>query len=97
MRPRAKYDQGHIPGAVSVDPAQWAKAFAAGRDPKEWAGKIGKLGIAPDSHVVLYDDGKVTDAGRLWWILRYFGLTDARLLNGGFAAWKAARSRSVPQ
>jgi thiosulfate/3-mercaptopyruvate sulfurtransferase len=90
VRPKAKYDQGHIPGALNVDPGPWAKAFAAGQDPKEWADRIGNLGIDRDSHVVLYDDGKVTDAARLWWILRYFGLKDARLLNGGFAAWKAA-------
>jgi thiosulfate/3-mercaptopyruvate sulfurtransferase len=90
VRSRTKYDQGHIPGAVWVSPAAWAKAFAAGQDVKEWAAKIGKLGVAPDSRAVLYDDGKSTDAARLWWILRYFGVKDARLLNGGLAAWKAA-------
>ena len=90
VRPRVKYEDGFIPGALSVDPAAWAKEFANGQDPKDWARKIGRLGIAPDSHVVLYDDGKVTDAARVWWILRYFGVKDARLLNGGFSAWKAA-------
>ena len=32
VRPKAKYDQGHVPGAVRVDPVAWAKAFAAGQE-----------------------------------------------------------------
>jgi thiosulfate/3-mercaptopyruvate sulfurtransferase len=91
VRPRSKYDAGHIPGAVWVDPDSWAKAFAASQEPGEWGPRIGKLGITSTSRVVLYDDVKQKDAARAWWILRYFGLKDARLLNGGWAAWKAAK------
>ncbi len=54
------------------------------------AGKIGGLGIEQASQVVLYDDGNAKDAARVWWILRYFGLKDARLLNGGWSAWRKA-------
>jgi thiosulfate/3-mercaptopyruvate sulfurtransferase len=90
VRPKAAFDRGHVPGAVWVDPAAWAKEFAASQDPATWAGKIGKLGIDQDSHVVLYDDSKAKDAARAWWILRYFGLKDARLLNGGWSAWQKA-------
>jgi thiosulfate/3-mercaptopyruvate sulfurtransferase len=90
VRSQAKYDQGHVPGAVRVDPTAWAKAFATSQDPKEWAARISKLGIAQDSHAVLYDNSSAKDAARVWWILRYLGLKDARLLNGGWSAWKAA-------
>jgi thiosulfate/3-mercaptopyruvate sulfurtransferase len=90
VRPRAAFDRGHVPGAVWVDPAAWAKEFAAGQEADAWAGRIGKLGIEQDSHVVLYDDSKAKDAARIWWILRYFGLKDARLLNGGWSGWQKA-------
>jgi hypothetical protein len=33
VRPVAKYQAGHIPGAIRVDPEQWAKEFAQQRDP----------------------------------------------------------------
>jgi thiosulfate/3-mercaptopyruvate sulfurtransferase len=89
-RPRGKYDQGHIPGAVSVDHDAWSKSFAAGQGEKSWAAKIGELGIGTESRVVVYDDGKAKEAARVWWILRYFGVKDARLLNGGWSAWKEA-------
>lgn len=88
-RPKAKYDQGHIPGAIRVDPDEWAKAFATSPDRAEWTARIGKLGLAQNSPTVIYDDTKAKDAARIWWILRYFGASDVRLLNGGLPAWKA--------
>jgi thiosulfate/3-mercaptopyruvate sulfurtransferase len=39
--------------------------------------------------VVVYSND-VKDATRIWWILRYWGLKDARLLDGGWQAWQAA-------
>lgn len=89
-RSKAKYDQGHILGAVWVDHEAWSKAFAKSQDPKDWADKIGKLGIDNRSSVVVYDDAMAKDAARVWWILRYWGVEDARLLNGGWPAWSNA-------
>lgn len=90
VRSEEEYAKGHVPGAVRVDPETWAKAFAAGQDPAEWAKKIGGLGIGDRARVVLYDDVKSKDAARVWWILRYWGVDDARLLNGGWAGWSKA-------
>lgn len=97
-RPRAKYDAGHVPGARWVDAAEWARAFGDGGDAPGWSERIGKLGIAADSQVVVYDEG-VKDAARVWWILRYWGIEQARLLNGGWPGWVAAgqaTSREAP-
>jgi thiosulfate/3-mercaptopyruvate sulfurtransferase len=90
-RAKAKYDQGHIPGAVWVDHEAWSKAFGAKQDPKDWSEKIGELGIDGATKVVVYDDAMSKDAARIWWILRYWGVTEARLLNGGWSAWSNAR------
>ena len=40
--------------------------------------------------VVVYDAANSMAAARAWWIFRYFGVRDVRVLDGGFAAWKAA-------
>ncbi len=89
-RPREKYLAGHIPHAVWVDHAAWSKAFAAGQDAKEWAERLSGHGISTDTPVVVYDDGSVKDAARIWWILHYWGVRDVRLLDGGWHAWREA-------
>jgi thiosulfate/3-mercaptopyruvate sulfurtransferase len=39
--------------------------------------------------VVVYDDNNFLDAARVWYILRYWGIDDVRLLNGGYKSWIA--------
>jgi thiosulfate/3-mercaptopyruvate sulfurtransferase len=100
-RSRSKYQEGHVPGARSVDHADWAKSFGHGEDAAAWGQRIGALGIASSSKVVVYDDNYTKDAARIWWILRYWGVEDVRLLNGGWAAWKAgnypiAKTQATP-
>ena len=57
----------------------------------DWlAQRLGELGIANDSDVVVYDDASGAMASRAWWLLRYLGHDRVRLLDGGLAAWTAA-------
>lgn len=95
-RPKIAYDAGHVPGAVWVDHAAWEKAFHAGegRDVGAWEMRIGALGVTGAEPVVVYDDNLSKDAARIWWILKYFDVGDARLLNGGWKGW-AAEGRPV--
>jgi thiosulfate/3-mercaptopyruvate sulfurtransferase len=86
-REQKLYDAGHVPGAVRVDAAAWAKAFN-GKDAEGGSARIGSLGIRADSKVVVYDGNSFLDAARVWWILRYWGVDDVRLLNGNWATWK---------
>jgi thiosulfate/3-mercaptopyruvate sulfurtransferase len=41
--------------------------------------------------VVVYDDNFGKDAARIWWILRYWGVEDVRLLNGGWVGWEMGK------
>jgi thiosulfate/3-mercaptopyruvate sulfurtransferase len=87
-RERSRYEAGHVPNARWVDHAAWAKAFGLGQDAEGWSKRIGGLGIDADARVVVYDDNLSKDAARIWWILRYWGVKDVRLLNGGWTGWK---------
>jgi len=90
---RATYEAGHIPGAVFVDLDEdlAAPPGVAGRHPlptlTEFAATLGRLGIAPDTHVVAYDDVGGRIAARLWWMLRAIGHERAQVLDGGYQAW----------
>lgn len=87
-----KYLQGHIPGAAFFD-----HEFFSDLDNKydymvlpaaQLQERIGRVGISQDSEVILYAPGMLPAATRAWWLLRYAGLNNVRVLNGGLEAWK---------
>ncbi|MEM9341782.1 MAG: sulfurtransferase [Pseudomonadota bacterium] len=94
LRPEEDYRKGHIPGALHLD----ANAVAAPDSPVEGAlrptaeieAMLGGLGIGPTSRVVFYDDRGGFHAARMFWLMEYLGHRGASVLNGGWAAWRAA-------
>jgi thiosulfate/3-mercaptopyruvate sulfurtransferase len=93
-RGAASYKDSHVPGAVHVDVSEWAKAFARGQDRADWVKRVGGLGIHTTIPVVIYDASRNNAAARIWWILRYWGIEDVRLLNGGWNGWVAAGGKT---
>ncbi len=78
---------GHIPGAVQVSAADWDRAAKSADSGLEnaayWAGIIGALGIGSTTRVAVHDDGRLTDATRIWFFLQHFGV-DVRVIDGGW-------------
>ena len=92
---RAGFDAGHVPGAVFADLIEDLSDPGSGLpftvpSPERFAAAIGALGVGDDTRVVVYDQGATMWATRLWWLLRYFGFDDVRVLDGGLPAWRAA-------
>ena len=97
-----EYEEGHIPGALYLDtnvledPADWNR-----RSPAVLDADIRALGITKDTTVVVYGRDTVGDANEKWpgrragqiaatralMILRYAGVDDVRLLDGGYDWW----------
>ena len=91
------YRSGHIPGAVYVDlDTELARIGEAtdGRHPLPELDTVQaaarRWGLHQGDAVVVYDDLAGMSAARAWWLLRYAGVSDVRLLNGGLAAWTRA-------
>ena len=91
VRARAAYEAGHVPGAVHADVGPWSKAVNAARaDAAFWKAELAKVGVTPKKPTVVYSDDP-REAARAWWLLKYAGVPDARILNGGWQAYAGAK------
>lgn len=92
-----EYLTGHIPGAVYVDLDDELASHGEptdGRHPLPSAEALTdaarRWGIDSGDTVVAYDGEGNMAAARAWWLLRWAGLADVRLLDGALPAWIAA-------
>ena len=87
----AAYHRGHLPGAVALS---WLDEL---HEPDRRGvvsqtrleGLLGRLGVGPDDHLVLYGDEENVFAAYTYWLLRYYRHRRLSLLDGGRAAWIA--------
>lgn len=100
-----EYEEDHLPGALYLDtnqlenPVDWNR-----RSPEELDAALRALGITHDTTVILYGRDTEGDANEKWpgrragqiaatraaLILRFSGVDDVRLLDGGYDAWVRA-------
>lgn len=99
IRPLEDYQAGNIRGARHVDVGEWKAAFGDGTNAKAWSERLSENGLIAkqnDQTVVVYDRATTPSATRIWWILKYWGVEDVRVLDGGFAAWQASGGEVSP-
>ncbi|WP_037672056.1 sulfurtransferase [Streptomyces griseus] len=99
---RAEYTAGHIPGAVYVDLDQELAAAPGERgrhplpDVAEFGAAMRRAGVSAGTPVVVYDGGQGWAAARAWWMLRWTGHPDVRVLDGGLPSWQGQLSVESP-
>ena len=89
------YKKEHIENAVFIN---FEKELAGeikehgGRHPLpdmfEFSKNMESHGISDSTDIVIYDDGDLAGASRLWWMFRYIGKNNVYVLDGGLTAWK---------
>ena len=98
---RANYELGHIPGAVLFD---WKNDI---NDPltrnvltkESCQNLLQNAGINNDTTLLLYGDFNNWFAAFAFWVLKYYGYKDVRLINGGRKKWlqeDRALTKEVP-
>jgi thiosulfate/3-mercaptopyruvate sulfurtransferase len=93
----APEDRPKIPGALSVHLAtdfSGMPTATSGRRPlpdiSDLQTRARAWGISNATPIVVYDNAGGAQASRAWWTLRWAGLTNVRVLDGGYGAWVAA-------
>ena len=96
-RSPAAYAAGHIPGAVNLHDifTYLATSTPAGMAElrEKFAAAFGAAGLGGDETAVFYEESMNSGFGqscRGYFLLQFLGYEKARILHGGFAAWKAA-------
>jgi thiosulfate/3-mercaptopyruvate sulfurtransferase len=95
------YPSGHIPGAVQVD---WATDL---NDPlrRDYLDRAGfealasRIGITPETTLILYGDKNNWWACYAFWVFQLFGHTNAKVMDGGRLKWEQEKrdlTREVP-
>lgn len=89
------YDSGHIPGAVEWN---WKTEL---QDPlirdvvsrKDFEKLLEKSGIGEDTTIIVYGDNNNWFAAWAYWLLKYYGHRDVKILDGGRKKWLAEDRR----
>lgn len=90
------YEEGHIPGAVSLHPSilEATEVLDSGEEVPSQLRAVADVtpylraaGVSNDVPVCVYDDGGGYVAARLWWILDVAGHPRPRVLDGGYFCW----------
>lgn len=91
---RKKHDKAHIKGAFHIDLHKdmcGKIGEHTGRDPlpedlSSFSKKLEEFGISNDSEIIVYDEDLVASS-RFWWMCKYIGIDNVKVLNGGVNAW----------
>ncbi len=94
---QSSYARAHVPGALCRGGHAYVKGEDDSGNPKlhlpsfeEFQKLASDLGVGPETTVVAYDDWGTLFATRLWWVFRYYGHAQVKILDGGWQGWVSA-------
>jgi len=89
------YTKSHIDGAINIPYAKLNQKEGAVKGllkgTEELATFFGEKGVSDQSEIVVYDEGSQKYSTRVYWILKYLGAPNVKLLHKENDAWRNAR------
>ncbi|MCK5776958.1 MAG: sulfurtransferase [Bacteroidales bacterium] len=88
------YGVSHIKGAIHLDHKKLykdGKPEGLLKSADDMAKIFAAAGISNTNSIIIYDDAKDKYAGRVYWILKYLGVKDVKILEKDMKAWRSAR------
>ena len=90
----SSYGDFHITGSISLPPSKLVNNEPITymlKDVSEMEQIIGEKGVSESNRIIIYDEGSHKYSGRLYWVFKYLGVQDVKIMNGGLEAWQAIR------
>ena len=90
VRDKNDYDVGHIKNAISFPVSlTFYKKEINGKiqKPQLMQKYLKERGIDAKSKVILYDNGEIVNAARVFWTLEVYGLTNIKIFDRGYKHW----------
>jgi len=88
------YKTSHVKNAVNIPHKTLYKAGDVEgliKEPADLAKLFGSKGISENSKIVIYDGGSQKYSSRVYWVLKYLGAKDVKLLHKDMDQWKKVR------
>lgn len=92
--PKSEYDKQHVTGSINIP----YNAFDRSGNIEglliadaEMAKGFGERGVSDKNTIVVYDEFDGRYAARIYFLLKYLGAKDVKILDGNLDAWRAGR------
>lgn len=94
----ATYKKSHVKGAISIPNVDLNTDADNGylKSNADLATYFGSKGVAADKPIVVTDGGDQKAASRVYWVLKYLGATDVKILHKNMAFFKKSRVPLTP-
>jgi len=94
----ADYKKSHIKNAINIPNVELNNnkddGFLLSND--ELAGIFGAKGVSNEAAIVVYDGGSQKPASRVYWVLKYLGASNVKILHKNMSTFKKSRVPLTP-
>lgn len=94
----ANYKKSHIKNAINIPNVDLNTNKDDGflKSNEELATIFGSKGVSPEKTIVVYDGGAQKSASRVYWVLKYLGASNVKILHKNMATFKKSRVPLTP-
>jgi thiosulfate/3-mercaptopyruvate sulfurtransferase len=88
------YKANHIKGSIMVsykDAIKEGDPKGLMLDPEDLAKFFGENGVSNTNTIIVYDNGSQKYSTRMYWLLKYMGAEDVKILHKDYDQWRKAR------
>ena len=94
------YQAAHLKNAVNIPVSQLVNNDEIPgllKTPAQLASIFGQYGISEKNDILVYDEGSQKYASRMYWVLKYLGVPNVKILHKNNQQWRKARLMQTSQ